>query len=71
MELPKLHDETLLTTEQVAELTGISKTTFESWRCRRNGGPVYRKLGPQLIRYRWADLRAWIDGGLINPNSAA
>jgi len=71
MDLPHLHDETLLTTEQVAELTGISRASFEGWRCRKNGGPPYRKLGPQIIRYRWADLRAWIDGGLINPNSAA
>lgn len=71
MDLPQLHDETLLTTEQVAELTGISRASFEGWRCRKNGGPPYRKLGPQIIRYRWADLRSWIDGGLINPNSAA
>lgn len=71
MDLPHLHDETLLTTEQVAELTGISRSSFEGWRHRKDGGPPYRKLGPQLIRYRWADLRAWIDGGLINPNSAA
>lgn len=57
--LPELHPEQLLTTEQVAALTSISKQTFEGWRCRKNGGPKFKKLGPQIIRYRWADICIW------------
>jgi predicted DNA-binding transcriptional regulator AlpA len=56
-----LHDEKLLTTEQVAEITGIARATFEGWRCRKNGGPPHLKLGPQIIRYRWRELRQWMD----------
>jgi predicted DNA-binding transcriptional regulator AlpA len=56
-----LHDETLLTTQQLAALTNIARPTFEGWRCRGNGGPKFIKLGPQIIRYRWADVRQWRD----------
>lgn len=59
--LPTLHPEQLLTTEQVAAITGISRQTFEGWRHRKNGGPKFKKLGPQIIRYRWADVCAWRD----------
>lgn len=57
----QLTDETLLTTHQLAALTNISRQTFEGWRCRQNGGPPFKKLGPQLIRYRWADVKVWRD----------
>ena len=57
----QLHPEALLTTQQVAALTNISRQTYEGWRARKNGGPAYKKLGPQLIRYRWADVCAWRD----------
>lgn len=57
----QLHDEMLLTTQQVAALTGISRQTFEGWRTpRRSGGPKFTKLGPQIIRYRWGTVREWI-----------
>jgi predicted DNA-binding transcriptional regulator AlpA len=64
-----LHPEQLLTTEQVATLTGISRPTFEGWRCRKDGGPQYKKLGPQIIRYRWADVQAWMNAGTIVPTA--
>lgn len=67
----QLHDETLLTTQQLAELTGISRQTYEGWRCRKDGGPDPIQLGPQIIRYRWATVRAWIEGGTIKSTSAA
>jgi predicted DNA-binding transcriptional regulator AlpA len=61
-----LHDETRLTTEQVARITGISKQTFEGWRSRnRKAGPDCEKLGPQLIRYRWGTVRAWLEASTI------
>jgi predicted DNA-binding transcriptional regulator AlpA len=65
----RLHDETLLTTEQVAALTNISRQTFESWRYRKNGGPKYMKLGPQIIRYRWADIKSWRDSGAVSSGA--
>ena len=59
--LPPLHPEQMLTTEQLAAITGISRQTFEGWRCKKNGGPKFKKLGPQIIRYRWADYVLWRD----------
>jgi predicted DNA-binding transcriptional regulator AlpA len=59
----QLHDETLLTTQQLVALTNISKFSFERWRCKGDGGPPCIKLGPQIVRYRWADVRAWRDAG--------
>jgi predicted DNA-binding transcriptional regulator AlpA len=59
--LPPLHPEQMLTTEQLAALTGISKATFEGWRCRKNGGPKATPLSKQIVRYRWADVCAWRD----------
>lgn len=66
MNIEDLNDETLLTTEQVAKITGISKQTYEGWRTRyRKGGPDYCKLGPQIVRYRWGTVRAWRDANTI------
>lgn len=57
--LPPLHPEQMLTTEQLAAITQISRQTYEGWRYKNNGGPKATKLGPQIIRYRWADVCAW------------
>jgi predicted DNA-binding transcriptional regulator AlpA len=65
----QLHDEQLLTTGQVVQITGIAKQTFEGWRCRKDGGPEFKKLGPQLIRYRWLDIRRWRDSGAVTPTA--
>lgn len=56
-------DEQLLTTRELAALTNISRHTFERWRCKGDGGPKVTNLGPQIVRYRWADVRAWRDAG--------
>lgn len=62
----QLHEETRLTTEQVAAITGISKQTFEVWRSRnRKGGPSFEKLGAQLVRYRWGTVRAWLEASTV------
>lgn len=55
----QLHDEAMLTTKQLADLMNISRQTLEGWRYRKNGGPKVTPLGPQLIRYKWADVRQW------------
>lgn len=68
----KLHPEQMLTTEQVSELTGIAKSTFEGWRCRKNGGPPFFKLGPQIIRYRWCSVVLWMaEGSAAAPSTPA
>lgn len=50
----------LLTTIEVATLLGVAPETVRFW--RHNGtGPPARKVG-RFVRYRVADVEAWIDG---------
>lgn len=44
----------------LVEKTGIPGSTWEDWRYRNAGPPFYR-LGRRLIRYRWADVEAWLE----------
>ena len=48
----------LLTENEVATLTGLSRGTLRTWRCRRKG-PPYRKLGTRCL-YDAAELAVWI-----------
>lgn len=50
-----------LTAAQVAQMTGFSPKALEAMRSRREG-PRYLKVGAS-VRYRVADVRAWIEGG--------
>ena len=65
----QLHDEYLLTTEQVAAITGLSKRALEGWRHRKEG-PKYIELNPKVVRYRWADLRAFLAARTITTAAA-
>jgi excisionase family DNA binding protein len=48
-----------LTTQEAADLLGLKRTTLEAWRVR-GCGPRFVKLG-RAVRYRAADLDAWIE----------
>ena len=50
----------LLTTEAVADLTGLSPETLAQWRSRRRGIP-YLKIG-RSVRYDLADVQAYLEG---------
>ena len=54
----------LLDNEGAAELLGISPTTLPRWRWA-GIGPAYLKLG-RAIRYRRADLEAWLAGRFVS-----
>ena len=54
------HPDTMLDTQQAAELLGLRPQTLHDWRCRCKG-PSYHRLGTRAVRYRVADLRAWAD----------
>ena len=54
--------EPLLTTSEAATYLGTSPRTLEDWRLR-GGGPMYRKVGRRLVRYRAADLEAFVENG--------
>jgi excisionase family DNA binding protein len=57
----------LLNTVQAAVELGLSKSTLEHWRTVRKGPPFFR-VGPRCIRYRRADLDAWLSEQLIEAN---
>ena len=49
-----------LTPQQAARYLGVSDATLRLWRSRCKG-PRYFKAGEKLVRYRRADLDAWIE----------
>lgn len=49
----------LLTTEDVAELTGLSIETLAQWRSQKRGIP-YVKISRNCVRYRQSDLDGWL-----------
>jgi predicted DNA-binding transcriptional regulator AlpA len=51
----------LLTDSEVAALLGASLQTVRNWRWRGEG-PRFVKLGGRMVRYRPADVQAFIDG---------
>jgi excisionase family DNA binding protein len=57
---PKLNAERLLTTEQAAEYLGCQPQTLTVWRSTGRHNLRYIRVG-RLIRYRLADLDAWIE----------
>jgi predicted DNA-binding transcriptional regulator AlpA len=52
-------DDVLLSTSDVAELTGTSTQYWEVLRSK-GGGPPYVRLSPRRVRYRRSDLIAWL-----------
>lgn len=54
--------EQLLTTDQAANLLGVTRRTLEDWRYR-GAGPVFVKVGRRATRYRPTDLEAFVQGG--------
>lgn len=50
----------LLTDTEVAALLGASPQTVRNWRWRGEG-PRFVKLGGRMVRYRPADVQAFID----------
>jgi len=50
-----------LTSRQVGQMAGFSAKALEAMRARREG-PIFLKVG-NSVRYRVADVRAWIEHG--------
>jgi len=52
----------LLTPAEAAAILGISKFTLDGWRLsKERESPPHVKLSERTIRYRLADLIAWIE----------
>lgn len=48
-----------LKTNQVAEITGFSQATLETFRSKRTGPPFYKQ--GYNVRYRADEVRAWME----------
>jgi excisionase family DNA binding protein len=59
----------LLTQREAAGVLRLSQRTLERLRVA-GGGPVYVKAG-RLVRYREADLEAWINSRVVASTSEA
>ena len=59
----------LLTTEQAAQYLDLKRNTLEIWRTR-GGGPLFVKIG-RNVRYRKADLDAFVERNLLTSTSQA
>lgn len=49
----------ILSTQQVADMTGLSINTFRAWRAQSKG-PRWFKLGQRCF-YKREDIEAWIE----------
>lgn len=66
-----MKNEHLVSSTEAADLLGLSPRTLERWRVT-GGGPLFIKAGRKTIRYRPADLLAWIDAQVrTHTNQAA
>jgi len=58
----------LLTTEEVANLTGLSPETLAQWRWLKKELPFLR-IGKKCVRYRQSDIDAWLAKRLVSVAS--
>jgi excisionase family DNA binding protein len=58
----------LLTTDEVATLTGLSPETLAQWRWLKKELPFVR-LGKKCVRYRESDIDAWLAKRLVSVSS--
>lgn len=60
----------LMTPDQAAAFLGISERTLGADRSRNTLGVPFIKLSGKVVRYRRADLVAWVDGKVKRPGGA-
>lgn len=59
----------LLTTEEAAELYGLSQSTLRKWRCAGRG-PRFTRVGA-AVRYKKAELEAYVEGRTFDNTTQA
>ena len=66
-----IHKDRIYNTLETAALVGVSKFTLEKWRSGdRIEGPSFVRMGRRNIKYRGADLLAFIDAKTVTPEAA-
>lgn len=59
----------LLSTQQVAEMLGVTEQCLRRWRQLGTTGPTFIKLGERFVRYRLPDVEKWLDKHSRTPVS--
>ena len=59
------YDKVLLTTPEVADITGNTISTIATWRCTRKVNIPYIKIG-KSVRYRLSDVIKFLDDMTTN-----
>ena len=62
------HADALLFTAEAAFLAGLEPRTLEAKRLR-GGGPPFVRISTRAVRYRRADLKAWIESRIVTSTS--
>lgn len=71
MQTEAINTQNLLDTKQAAAYLNISPATLHTWRCTKRNVLPYVKLGGKHVRYRLADLDAYINANLVGAEAAA
>ena len=66
--VPQYKPDDLLTPDKAARVLGLSAKTLANFRSA-GGGPLFIKLANRTIRYRHADLKAFIEQGVKQNTS--
>jgi len=64
------NDNQLMTPHEAADLLGIEVQTLATWRCTGRYELPFVRVG-RAIRYRRADVLAWIESQTVTPSKAA
>jgi predicted DNA-binding transcriptional regulator AlpA len=66
----KMHQQDqLMTAKEVAQRLGLTVNTLATWRCSHPGRLAYVKLANRTIRYRRADVEAFVNSRLVGGGS--
>jgi predicted DNA-binding transcriptional regulator AlpA len=61
----------LLTTEELAEFLRVDSSTIRRWRTSRPPiGPAYIPMSDRVVKYRVADVEAWLSARRVDPEAA-
>lgn len=58
----------MMSPKQLGEMLGMNTKALRYWRSRGEG-PRYFKLSPNVVRYRRADVEAWLSNAITNTKS--
>lgn len=65
------NQERMLSTQEVADLTGLSPATLATWRCRKVASLPFTKYSRRAVRYKLGDVREFMRSKIVNHGQVA